>query len=35
MDKAVGREFPFAPIQIIAIELLMDLASSTIFILGR
>ena len=28
----VGREFPFAPIQIIAIELLMDLASSTIFI---
>jgi Ca2+-transporting ATPase len=29
---AVGREFPFAPIQIIAIELLMDLASSTIFI---
>ncbi len=29
---AVGRPFPFAPIQIIAIELLMDLASSTIFI---
>jgi P-type Ca2+ transporter type 2C len=29
---AVGQEFPFAPIQIIAIELLMDLASSTIFI---
>ena len=23
----MGREFPFAPIQIIAIELLMDLAS--------
>jgi Ca2+-transporting ATPase len=29
---ALGRPFPFAPIQIIAIELLMDLASSTIFI---
>jgi len=29
---AVGRPFPFAPIQIIAIEVLMDLASSTIFI---
>jgi Ca2+-transporting ATPase len=29
---AVGFPFPFAPIQIIAIELLMDLASSTIFI---
>jgi Ca2+-transporting ATPase len=29
---AAGRPFPFAPIQIIAIELLMDLASSTIFI---
>jgi Ca2+-transporting ATPase len=29
---AIGRPFPFAPIQIIAIELLMDLASSTIFI---
>jgi len=29
---AVGRPFPFAPIQIIAIELLMDLASSTIFV---
>jgi Ca2+-transporting ATPase len=29
---AVGLPFPFAPIQIIAIELLMDLASSTIFI---
>ena len=28
----IGRPFPFAPIQIIAIELLMDLASSTIFI---
>jgi Ca2+-transporting ATPase len=28
----VGKPFPFAPIQIIAIELLMDLASSTIFI---
>jgi P-type Ca2+ transporter type 2C len=28
----VGEPFPFAPIQIIAIELLMDLASSTIFI---
>jgi len=29
---AVGWPFPFAPIQIIAIEVLMDLASSTIFI---
>jgi Ca2+-transporting ATPase len=29
---AIGQPFPFAPIQIIAIELLMDLASSTIFI---
>lgn len=28
----VRKPFPFAPIQIIAIELLMDLASSTIFI---
>jgi len=27
-----GMPFPFAPIQIIAIELLMDLASSTIFV---
>jgi Ca2+-transporting ATPase len=32
---AVGRPLPFAPIQIIAIELLMDLASSTIFITER
>lgn len=29
---AVGHPFPFAPIQIITIEVLMDLASSTIFI---
>lgn len=29
---AFGQPFPFAPIQIIAIEVLMDLASSTIFI---
>ena len=29
---AIGVPFPFAPIQIIATELLMDLASSTIFI---
>ncbi len=29
---AIGYPFPFAPIQIIAIELLMDLASSTIFL---
>ena len=28
----VGKPFPFSPIQIIAIELLMDLASSTIFV---
>ncbi len=29
---AIGQPFPFTPIQIIAIEVLMDLASSTIFI---
>ena len=29
---AIGIPFPFAPIQIIMIELLMDLASSTIFV---
>lgn len=28
----IGKPFPFSPIQIIAIELLMDLASSTIFV---
>lgn len=32
VSLAIGIPFPFAPIQIIMIELLMDLASSTIFV---